>query len=180
PLEPGSGFEFVNEISQGVIPREFIRPVENGIREAMENGVLAGYPVVDMRATLFHGGYHDVDSSEIAFKIAGMMSLKEGVQRGQPVILEPVMAVEVVAPEDYTGDVIGNLSANRGLVDGIEIRADGLQTVKSAVPLSEMFGYATRLRSMTQGRGSFTMEFSHYAPVTKQIADEIMKEKSGG
>ena len=178
PLEPGSGFEFVDSIRQGIIPREYIRPVENGLRDALERGVLAGYPVVDVRATLFHGGFHDVDSSEMAFKIAAMAALREGVQRGNPVLLEPVMAVEVVTPEDYTGDVIGNLSANRGMVDGIEIRSDGLQSIKANVPLAEMFGYATNLRSMTQGRGSFTMEFSHYAPVTKQIAEEIMKSKS--
>ncbi|MFT7584147.1 MAG: elongation factor G [Cellvibrionaceae bacterium] len=175
PLEPGSGFEFVDGIRQGIIPKEFIKPVENGIRQAMEAGVLAGFPVVDLRATLVHGSYHDVDSSEMSFKIAGQMVLKEGVRLGKPVILEPVMSVEVVAPDDYSGSVMGSFVSNRGLVEGMEMRADGLQSLKSKVPLSEMFGYATNLRSMTQGRGTFTMEFSHYSPVTKQIADEIMK-----
>lgn len=175
PLEAGSGFEFVDGIRQGIIPKEFIKPVENGIRQAMEAGVLAGFPVVDVRATLYHGSFHDVDSSEMSFKIAGQMVLKEGVRLGKPVILEPVMAVEVVAPEDYSGSVMGSFVSNRGLVEGMEMRSDGLQSLKAKVPLSEMFGYATNLRSMTQGRGTFTMEFSHYSPVTKQIADEIMK-----
>ncbi|MFK7803462.1 MAG: elongation factor G [Anaerolineae bacterium] len=175
PLEAGSGFVFEDAIRQGIIPKEFIKPVENGIRQAMEAGVLAGFPVVDVKATLFHGSFHDVDSSEMSFKIAGQMVLKEGVRLGKPVILEPVMAVEVVAPEDYSGSVMGSFVSNRGLVEGMEMRSDGLQSLKSKVPLSEMFGYATNLRSMTQGRGTFTMEFSHYAPVTKQIADEIMK-----
>lgn len=175
PLEAGSGFEFVDDIRQGIIPREFIKPVENGIRQAMEEGVLAGFPVVDVRASLYHGSFHDVDSSEMSFKIAGQMVLKEGVRQGKPVILEPVMAVEVVAPEDYSGSVMGSFVSNRGLVEGMEMRSDGLQSLKAKVPLSEMFGYATNLRSMTQGRGTFTMEFSHYAPVTRQIADEIMK-----
>ena len=176
PLEAGSGYEFVDGIRQGIIPREFIKPVEQGIQQAMENGVLAGFPVVDIRATLFHGSFHDVDSSEMSFKIAGQMVLKEGVRLGKPVILEPIMAVEVVAPEDYSGSVMGSFVSNRGLVEGMEMRSDGLQSLKSKVPLSEMFGYATNLRSMTQGRGTFTMEFSHYAPVTKQIADEIMNK----
>lgn len=176
PLEAGSGFEFVDDIRQGIIPREFIKPVENGIRQAMENGVLAGFPVVDIRASLYHGSFHDVDSSEMSFKIAGQMVLKEGVRQGKPVILEPIMAVEVVAPEDYSGSVMGSFVSNRGIVEGMEMRSDGLQSLKAKVPLSEMFGYATNLRSMTQGRGTFTMEFSHYAPVTKQIADEIMNK----
>ncbi|MDJ0753129.1 MAG: elongation factor G [Ardenticatenaceae bacterium] len=176
PIEPGEGFVFENGIVQGIIPREFIKPIEDGLREAMETGVIAGYPLVDIKATLYDGSFHDVDSSEMAFKIAGSMAMKDGVQKGRPVLLEPIMAVEVVAPEDYIGDVIGNISASRGMVEGIEMRSDGLQTIKSRVPLAEMFGYATRLRSMTQGRGTFTMEFEHYAPVTSDIAQQIMKE----
>ncbi|MFN2125140.1 MAG: elongation factor G, partial [Candidatus Promineifilaceae bacterium] len=166
PQEPGQGFEFENAIVGGAIPREFISPVEAGVKEALESGVLAGYPVVDVKVTLYDGSYHEVDSSEMAFKIAGSMGVKEGIMQGSPVLLEPIMFVEVLAPEEYTGDVIGNLSANRAMIDGMEMRADGLQAVKAKVPLAEMFGYATRLRSMTQGRGIFTMEFSHYAPVS--------------
>lgn len=175
PREPGEGFEFENAIVGGTIPREFIKPTEDGIREALQSGVLAGYPVVDVRATLYDGSFHDVDSSEMAFKIAGSMALREGVQRGAPVLLEPIMDIEVVTPEDYTGDVIGNLSANRGMVEGIELRTDGLQSIKAKVPLAQMFGYATRLRSMTQGRGTFSMEFDHYAPVTADVAKELLK-----
>ncbi len=178
PLEPGAGYIFENGITQGTIPKEFIKPIEDGIREAMSSGVLAGYPVVDIKATLYDGSFHEVDSSEMAFKIAGSMALKEGVQRGGPVLLEPIMRVEVVTPEDYTGDVIGNLSASRGMIEGIEMRTDGLQAIKCRVPLAEMFGYATRLRSMTQGRGTFTMEFEHYAPLSADMASQIMKEKA--
>lgn len=175
PQEPGKGFEFVNAIVGGVIPREYISPAEAGIREALESGVLAGYPIVDVKVTLFDGSFHEVDSSEMAFKIAGSIGVKEGVMKGNPILLEPIMEVEVVAPEDYTGDVIGNLSANRAMIEGMELRTDGLQTVKASVPLAEMFGYATRLRSMTQGRGTFTMEFSHYAPVSESIAREVLR-----
>ena len=159
----------------GAIPKEFIKPVELGVREALESGVLAGYPVVDVKVTLYDGSYHEVDSSEIAFKVAGSLAIKEGVPKGRPVLLEPIMFIEVVAPDEYTGDVIGNLSANRGMIEGMETRSDGLQTIKAKVPLAEMFGYATRLRSMTQGRGTFTMEFSHYAPVSESIQREILK-----
>ncbi len=175
PLEPGSGFVFENGIVGGVIPREFIPPTEAGIREALQSGVLAGYPVVDIKARLIDGSFHEVDSSEMAFKIAGSMAIKDAVQRGAPVLLEPMMAIEVVAPEDYTGDVIGNLSANRGMIEGMELRSDGLQAVRALVPLATMFGYATRLRSMTQGRGTFTMEFHHYAPVSEAVAQEILR-----
>ena len=174
PLEPGSGIIFENAIIGGSIPREFIGPAEAGIREALESGVLAGYPVVDLKATLIDGSFHEVDSSEMAFKIAGSMAIKEAQQQGKPILLEPMMSIEVVAPDDYTGDVIGNLSANRGLIEGMELRSDGLQTVRSLVPLATMFGYATRLRSMTQGRGTFTMEFHHYAPVSESVAQEIL------
>jgi len=175
PLEPGSGFVFENGIVGGVIPREFIAPTEAGIKEALQSGILAGYPVVDIKAKLIDGSFHEVDSSEMAFKIAGSMAIKDAVQRGAPVLLEPMMAIEVVAPEDYTGDVIGNLSANRGMIEGMELRSDGLQTVRALVPLATMFGYATRLRSMTQGRGTFTMEFHHYAPVSEAVAQEILR-----
>lgn len=174
PLEPGSGILFENNIIGGSIPREFIGPTEAGIREALESGVLAGYPVVDLKATLIDGSFHEVDSSEMAFKIAGSMAIKEAQQQGKPILLEPMMSIEVVAPDEYTGDVIGNLSANRGMIEGMELRSDGLQTVRALVPLATMFGYATRLRSMTQGRGTFTMEFHHYAPVSESVAQEIL------
>ena len=177
PLEPGSGFVFENAIIGGSIPREFIGPAEAGIKEALQSGILAGYPVVDIKAKLIDGSFHEVDSSEMAFKIAGSMAIKDAVQRGAPVLLEPVMFIEVVAPDDYTGDVIGNLSANRGMIEGMELRSDSLQTVRAHVPLATMFGYATRLRSMTQGRGTFTMEFHHYAPVSDSVAQEILRGK---
>jgi elongation factor G len=175
PLEPGSGFVFEDAIVGGTVPKEYIRPAQEGIREATESGVLAGYPVVDVRVTLVDGSYHEVDSSEMAFKIAGSMALKEAVQKGQPVILEPVMYVEVIMPEEYTGDVIGNLSASRGTIEGMEMRSEGVQSIKAKVPLAEMFGYATRLRSMTQGRGTFTMELAYYAPVPASIAETILR-----
>jgi elongation factor G len=175
PMEPGTGFLFENSIVGGTIPREYIKPIEDGVREAMEGGILAGYPLVDMKATLYDGSYHEVDSSEMAFKIAGSMALKEGAQKGQPVLLEPIMAVEVVTPEEYTGDVIGNLSARRAIIEGMEMRTEGVQSIRVKAPLAEMFGYATSLRSMTQGRGTFTMEFNHYAPVTPDVAATILK-----
>ena len=174
PLEAGSGIIFENAIIGGSIPREFIGPTEAGIREALESGVLAGYPVVDLKATLIDGSFHEVDSSEMAFKIAGSMAIKDAQQQGRPILLEPMMGIEVVAPDEYTGDVIGNLSANRGVIEGMEMRSDGLQTVRAQVPLATMFGYATRLRSMTQGRGTFTMEFHHYAPVSDSVAQDIL------
>ena len=175
PLAPGTGFIFENKVVGGAVPKEYIKPVEAGIKEALGSGVLAGYPLVDIKATLNDGSFHEVDSSEMAFKIAGSMALKEGAQKGQPVLLEPIMSVEVVAPEEYTGDVIGNLSAHRGSIEGMSMRTEGLQSIKAKVPLSEMFGYATRLRSMTQGRGTFTMEFEHYAPVSDEMAQVVMK-----
>ncbi len=175
PAEPGTGVEFKNEIIGGVIPREYIPAVEQGVREGTESGVLAGYPVTDIRVTLFDGSYHEVDSSEMAFKIAGSMAVKEALQRGGPVLLEPIMSVEVVTPEAYTGDVIGHLSSKRGTIEGLELRSDGLQTIRAKMPLAEMFGYATRLRSMTQGRGTFTMEFHHYAPVAESVAQKVIK-----
>lgn len=175
PQTPGSGFTFENAVVGGTIPKEYISPIEAGVREAMESGVIAGYPLVDIKAILYDGSYHDVDSSEMAFKIAGSMALKDGAQKGKPVLLEPIMLVEVVTPEDYTGDVIGNLSSRRGMIEGMEMRAEGVQSIKSKVPLAEMFGYATRLRSMTQGRGTFTMEFHHYAPVSEELAQTLIK-----
>ncbi len=175
PLEPGSGFVFEDAIVGGAIPKEFITPVEKGMMEALGSGVLAGYPLVDIKATLYDGSFHEVDSSEMAFKIAGSMALKEGAQKGNPVLLEPIMGVEVVAPDQYTGDVIGNLSAHRGNIEGMEMRSEELRSIKAKVPLAEMFGYATRLRSMTQGRGTFTMEFEHYAPVSAEATQTIMK-----
>ena len=173
--QPGKGFEFEIEIVGGVVPREYFRAIEQGVVEAMESGVLAGYPVVDLKVTLVDGSYHEVDSSEMAFKIAGSMGLKEAMRQGRSKLLEPMMLVEVEMPEEYTGDVIGNLSANRALVEGMEMRADGLQSVRAKVPLAEMFGYATKLRSMTQGRGTFTMEFDHYAQLTDSIAEDVIK-----
>jgi elongation factor G len=175
PMEPGEGFIFEDEIYGGSIPKEFIRPVEQGVREAMESGVLAGYPLTDIKVTLIDGSYHEVDSSEMAFKIAGSMAVKEGVQRGRPVLLEPIMEVEVVSPEQYTGDVIGYLSAQRGTIEGMEMRSDNIQAIRAQVPLAEMFGYATRLRSMTQGRGTFTMELDHYAPVPDELANKVIR-----
>jgi len=144
--------------------------VDRGVREAMESGVLAGYPIVDIKASLIDGSYHEVDSSELAFKIAGGMALREGVQRAGPILLEPIMKVEVVMPDEYTGDVIGNLSARRAQIEGMEPRGDGTHAIKSTVPLAEMFGYATVLRSMSKGRGTFTMEFLHYAEVPEELA----------
>jgi elongation factor G len=175
PLDPGSGFIFENGVTRGDIPKEFIKPAQDGIQEAMESGVLAGYPMVDIKVQIYDGSYHEVDSSEMAFKVAGSMAFRDGAQKGDPVLLEPIMEVEVVVPEEYTGDVIGNLSARRAEIEGMELRTDGIQSIRARVPLAEMFGYATALRSMSQGRGTFTMEFNHYAPVTKEIADTIIR-----
>ncbi|MDG2305175.1 MAG: elongation factor G [Candidatus Binatia bacterium] len=172
PRQPGEGFEFVDKIKGGVVPREYIPAVEKGIREALDTGVMAGYPVVDVGVTLYDGSYHEVDSSEMAFKIAGSIAFKEGCKRASPVLLEPVMGVEVVVPEEYMGDVIGNLSGRRGKVSGMEPRG-GAQVVTADVPLKEMFGYATELRSMTQGRANYTMQFSHYDAVPQAISEEI-------
>jgi len=178
PGEPGTGFEFENGIVGGSVPREYIPAVEKGIAEAMETGVLAGYPVVDMKASLYDGSYHEVDSSEMAFKVAGSMAFKEGCSKAGPQILEPIMSNEVIVPEEYMGDVIGDLNSRRGRVLGMEARA-GAQVVGSTVPLAEMFGYATQLRSMTQGRATFTMIFSHYEPVPKSVGEEIVARVKG-
>ena len=176
PGEAGSGFVFEDKIVGGVIPREYIKPVEAGIREALENGVLAGYPMVDVKVALVFGSYHDVDSSEMAFKIAGSMAVKEAARQASPVLLEPVMEVEVVTPADFLGDVIGDLSSRRGKVGGMTQRGDA-QVVAADVPLAEMFGYSTQLRSMTQGRAVYSMQFDHYEDVPKNIADEIVAKK---
>jgi len=173
PLEQGRGYEFVNKIVGGVIPKEFIPAVDAGVREALTSGVLAGYPVVDVKVTLYDGSYHEVDSSEMAFKVAGSIAFKEAMKKASPVLMEPVMKVEVVVPEEYLGDVIGDINARRGQIEGMEPRG-GAQVVRGFVPLSEMFGYATDLRSKTQGRGVYTMQFSHYAEVPKNIADSII------
>ncbi|MGI5848643.1 MAG: elongation factor G [Christensenellales bacterium] len=173
PLEPGAGYEFVDKIVGGVIPKEYIPHVDAGIQEAAKNGVLAGFEVMDFRVKLVDGSYHEVDSSEIAFKIAGSMALKEALRKASPVLLEPIMAVEVVVPEDYLGDVMGNLNSKRGHIEGTELRG-GAQVIHASIPLAEMFGYATDLRSRTQGRGIFTMRFSHYSEVPKSIAEKII------
>jgi len=178
PNEEGKGFEFENAIVGGVVPREYIPAVEAGLKDAMERGVLAGYPMVDIKAKLFDGSYHDVDSSEMAFKIAASLALKAAAAKCQPVLLEPVMRVEVVIPEEYLGDIMGQITARRGRVEGMEARGNA-QVVRAMVPLSEMFGYATALRSSTQGRGVFTMHFDHYEEVPKSISDEIIKKNKG-
>ena len=175
PQEPGKGYEFVNAIVGGVVPKEFVGPTDQGVREALESGVIAGYPVLDVKVTLFDGSYHEVDSSEMAFKIAGSMAVKEALQKAKPVLLEPMMKVEVVTPDEYLGDVMGDLNGRRGRIEGMELEK-GVQTVHAYVPLSEMFGYATSLRSSTQGRANYSMEFDHYEPVPKNIADELTKK----
>jgi elongation factor G len=175
PAKPGEGIVFEDKIVGGTIPREFIGPAENGMREALENGVIAGYPMVDVKAQLIYGSYHDVDSSEMAFKIAGSMAIKEAVKRANPVILEPIMNVEVVCPNDYMGDILGDLSARRGKIGGMTQRGEA-QVIAASVPLSEMFGYSTKLRSQSQGRAVYSMEFSHYEDVPKSKAEEIMNK----
>lgn len=172
PRPPGSGFEFVNKIVGGVVPKEYIPAVEAGVKEATQNGVLGGYPVIDVSVAIYDGSYHDVDSSELAFKIAGSIGFKAAMRKAQPVLLEPVMKVEVTVPEDYMGDVMGDINSRRGRIEGMD-PANGVQIIRSMVPLAEMFGYATELRSRTQGRGVFSMEFSHYEPVPKSIAEQI-------
>jgi len=178
PNDPGKGYEFVNEVVGGVIPKEFIKPVDQGIKEAMEGGVLAGYEMVDVKATLYDGSYHDVDSNEMAFKIAGSMAFKEAARKASPVLLEPVMSVEVVVPEEYMGTIIGDLSSRRGRIEGIEHRA-GSQVIKAMVPLAEMFGYATNMRSSTQGRATFSMHFSRYEEAPRSVAEEIVAKVQG-
>jgi elongation factor G len=179
PSEKGKGFEFVNKIVGGSIPREYIPAVEKGIVEAAEGGVIAGYPVVDVMVSLIEGSYHEVDSSEMAFKIAGSMAFKAACKGAGPILLEPVMGVEVVCPEDYTGDVIGDLSSRRGRIQGIEARGN-TQVIGAHVPLALMFGYATDLRSKTQGRATYTMQFDHYEPAPQSVSEEVIAKVKGG
>jgi len=177
PLEPGKGIEFESKIVGGVVPKEYIKPIEEGVREASQNGILAGYPVIDFKATLVDGSYHEVDSSEMAFKIAGSMAFKEGCKQAKSVILEPIMRVEITVPEEYMGDVIGDVNSRRGRMEGMEAR-QGNQIIRSFIPLSEMFGYATDLRSKTQGRGTYAMEPSHYEEVPKSVFDTIVASRA--
>ena len=176
PNEPGAGYEFVNKIVGGAIPKEYIPAVDNGIQEAMSSGILGGYPVLDVKVTLYDGSYHEVDSSEMAFKIAGSMAFKDAMAKAKPVLLEPVMKVEVIVPEEYMGDVMGDINSRRGRIEGMETRS-GAQVIRGFVPLSEMFGYATDLRSKTQGRGTYTMQFDHYESIPNSIADKILGKK---
>jgi elongation factor G len=177
PLERGAGYEFVNGIVGGVVPREYIPAVDKGVKEQLENGIIAGYPVVDVKVTIFDGSYHDVDSNEMAFKIAGSMAIKDAVRNANPAILEPIMKVEVVLPEEYMGDVMGDLNRRRGLVQGFEDSPSG-KAIRAEVPLAEMFGYATSLRSATQGRATYSMEFAHYAEAPSSIAEAVIKKAS--
>jgi elongation factor G len=178
PQEAGKGFEFVDAIKGGVVPREFIPAVEKGLLDTLPNGVLAGYPVVDVKVTLHFGSYHDVDSNENAFKMAASMGFKDGMRKASPVLLEPMMAVEVETPEDYAGTVMGDLSSRRGMVQGMEdISGGGGKIIKAEVPLSEMFGYSTTLRSATQGRATYTMEFKHYSEAPRNVAEAIINAK---
>ena len=178
PQEPGAGYEFVDAVVGGVVPREYIGSVDAGLKDALQNGQLSGFPVVDVKATLFDGSYHDVDSSEMAYKIAASMALKNAYDKCKPVLLEPVMKVEVVIPDEYLGDVMGDITSRRGRLDGMEARGNA-QVIRAYVPLSEMFGYATALRSNTQGRGNYSMEMDHYEQVPKSIADEVIKKHRG-
>jgi len=178
PQPAGGGFAFVDGTKGGVIPREYIPAIEKGIKEALDTGVLAGYPVVDVKTTVTYGSYHEVDSSEMAFKIAGSMCFKEAARKADPVILEPIMSLEVVTPEDFMGDVIGDIARRRGRINGQEPRGN-TQVISGVVPLAEMFGYATDLRSRTQGRATFTMQFSHYEPVPKGVGPEAIRQGGG-
>jgi len=178
PGEAGTGFVFVNKIVGGIVPKEYIGPAEAGMKETCESGVIAGYPLIDDKVSMIDGSYHDVDSSEMAFKIAGSMAFKDGVKKCNPVLLEPMMKVEVEIPEDFLGSIIGDLSSRRGQVEGQSID-DGISKVQAKVPLAEMFGYATQLRSMTQGRGIFSMEFSHYEEVPRNVAEAIISKNQG-
>jgi elongation factor G len=177
PKEAGTGYEFVNAIVGGAIPREFIAPIDKGIKEQMENGVIAGFPVVDVKVTVFDGSYHDVDSNEMAFKIAGSMAFKEGAKKARPVLLEPIMKVEVVTPEEYMGDVMGDLNRRRGILQGMDDSASG-RIIRAEVPLGEMFGYATDVRSMSQGRATYTMEFAKYNEAPTSITEQIMSKST--
>lgn len=176
PRKPGEGYEFVNAITGGVIPKDYIGAIDSGIQEALQNGIIGGFPVLDIKVTLYDGSYHEVDSSEMAFKIAGSMGVREAIRKANPVLLEPTMKVEVIVPEEYMGDVIGDLNSRRGRIEGMELRS-GAQVIRGYVPLSEMFGYATDLRSKTQGRGNYTMQFDHYEQVPNSIAEKVLGKK---
>jgi elongation factor G len=178
PNEPGKGFEFIDAIRGGVVPKEYIKPMEQGIREALHNGVLAGYEMVDFKATLFDGSYHDVDSNEMAFKIAGSMAFKEAAKKASPVLLEPVMAVEVTVPEEHMGTIIGDINSRRGRIEGME-HVGGSQVIKAIVPLKEMFGYVNDIRSSTQGRASYSMQFARYEEAPRMISEEIIGRNQG-
>jgi elongation factor G len=177
PNDAGKGFEFVDQIKGGTVPREFIPAVEKGLLETIPSGVLAGFPVVDVKVTLFDGSYHDVDSNENAFKMAASMAFKDGMRKADPILLEPIMSVEIETPEDYMGDVMGDLSSRRGVIQGMDDMASGGKAIRAEVPLSEMFGYATTVRSLSQGRASYTMEFKHYAEAPRNVADAVMNKK---
>jgi elongation factor G len=176
PNEPGKGFEFIDAIKGGTVPREFIPAVEKGLRETIPSGVLAGFPVVDVKVTLFDGSYHDVDSNENAFKMAASIGFKDGMRKADPILLEPMMAVEVETPEDYMGDIMGDLSSRRGIIQGMEDNATG-KVIRAEVPLAEMFGYSTTVRSLSQGRASYSMEFKHYTEAPRNVAEAIMNKK---
>jgi elongation factor G len=178
PMEQGGGYEFVDEIKGGVVPREFIPAVDKGIQETLPAGILAGYPVVDVKVTLFFGSYHDVDSNENAFRMAASMAFKDGMRKADPVLLEPAMSVEVETPEEYAGTVMGDLSSRRGIVQGMDDMAGGGKLIRAEVPLAEMFGYATDLRSLTQGRATYSMEFKHYTEAPKNVADEVIASRA--
>jgi len=180
PLEGGKGFEFVNEIKGGVIPQEYIKPIQKGIEEAMARGVIAGYPAIDIKATVYDGSYHEVDSSEAAFKIAGSLAFQEGFKRDNPVILEPIMKVEVVTPEQFMGDIVGDLSSKRGQIENMGDRGQGIKVITAHVPLSAMFGYSTQVRSMSQGRASYSMEFEKYQELPKNLAQELAEKNASG
>ncbi|TSC82945.1 MAG: elongation factor G, partial [Parcubacteria group bacterium Gr01-1014_19] len=177
PLPRGTGFEFVNETVGGSVPKEFIKPTEKGVEEAMARGIVAGFPMIDIKVTVYDGSFHEVDSSESAFKIAGSMAFQEGAKKAKPILLEPIMKVQVLAPDNYLGDVTGDLSSKRGQINEMSDRLGGIKVVDAKVPLSEMFGYATKLRSMTQGRGNFTMEFSSYEETPASVAALIKEGK---
>jgi elongation factor G len=177
PNEAGKGYEFIDAIKGGVVPREYIPAVDKGVQEALQSGVLAGFPVVDVKVTLFDGSYHEVDSNENAFKMAGSIAFKEGMKKANPVLLEPIMAVEVETPEEFMGNVMGDLSGRRGVILGMEDLAGGIKSIRAEVPLAEMFGYATQLRSLTQGRATYTMEFKHYAEAPKSVAEAVINSR---
>ena len=177
PASEGKGYEFIDEVKGGVIPREYIPAIEKGVKEALQSGVVAGYPIVDVKVAVFHGSYHEVDSSEVAFKMAAIFAFKEACQKAKPILLEPMMKVEVTTPEDYMGNVIGDLNSKRGQIEEMVDRPNKIKAVQAKVPLSEMFGYATSLRSMSQGRANYVMEFSHYSEVPRNILEEIKEKK---